>query len=125
MELLPSVDLILEPSTHNFLPHLLNALDEELLEIVALNLRIRLLRDQLAMHTPVLVDHVLKLANQLIVVGFQRLHVLNDVVFDVLRRHFRLEYVVDESFKFLVACRYLLILAAGCLRGRLRICFGF
>ncbi len=117
MELLPSVDLILEPSAHNFLPHLLNAFDEELLEIVALNLRIRLLRDQLAMHTPVFVDHILKLANQLIVVGFQCLHVLNDVVFDVLRRHFRFEYVIDESFKFLVSCRYLLILAAGCLRG--------
>ena len=63
MELLPSVDLILEPSAHNLLPHFFNALDEELLEIVALNLRIRLLRDQLAMHTPVLVDHILKLAN--------------------------------------------------------------
>ena len=70
MELLSGIDLILEPSAHNLLSHLLNALDEELLEIVALNLRIRLLRDQLAMHTPVLVDHVLKLANQLIVVGF-------------------------------------------------------
>lgn len=124
MELLSGIDLILEPSTHNLLPHLLNTFDEELLKIVALNFRIRLLRDQLAMHTLILVDHVLKLANQLIVVGFQRLNILYDVVFDVLRRHFRLEYVVDESFKFLVACRYLLILAAGCLRERLRIFFG-
>ena len=84
MEFLPRIDLIFEPSAHDLLPHLLNALDKQLLEIIALDLRIRLLRDQLPVHTSILVYHVLELADELIVVGLERLHVLYYVVFDVL-----------------------------------------
>jgi len=84
VEFLPRVDLILEPSAHDLLPHLLNTLDKQLLQIIALDLRIRLLRDQLPVHAAIFVDHVLELADELIVVGLERLHVLYYVVFDVL-----------------------------------------
>jgi hypothetical protein len=84
VEFLSRIDLILEPSAHDLLPHLLNTLDKQLLEIIALDLRIRLLRDQLPVYAAILVDHVLELADELIVVGLERLHVFYYVVFDVL-----------------------------------------
>jgi len=112
VELLVRVNLVLKSAPHDLLPHFLNALDKELLEVVALDAGIRGLADGFALCRSLSVYYVFEGADQLVVIRFQRLHVLDDLVLHVDGGLLRLEDVADELLELRIARGNLLVLAA-------------
>lgn len=110
MELLPRVNFIFKSASHDLLPNFFNTLDKKRLQIILFNFCVCLVTNQLLLRLFIFFDHVLKLSDQLVVVGFERLNVLDDVVLHVVRCHLRLKNLSNESFKLHVTRWNLLVL---------------
>ena len=70
MKLLARVNLILQSAAHYFLPHFFDALDKKTFQIVLLHLGVGLIWHQFLLSLFVLLYHVFKLPDQLIIIGF-------------------------------------------------------
>ena len=98
LELLAVVDFVFEAPLHNLFPHFFNALDEERFKLVAFRCHVDSIGDHFLSRFLFPVNYGFKVSNRIRVAGFESLHILYDLVFDVVAGHFGLE---DELHEFL------------------------
>ena len=100
LKLLSIVDLVLQPPLHDVLPHLFNALDEQRFQFVPLRAHVHLVSDLLLLFAFLLVYDHLEVPDRISVTRLQRLHILDNLILDVLSLHPRLENQLDKLLKF-------------------------
>ena len=98
LELLAVVDFVFEASLHDLFSHFLNALDEERFKLVSLRCHVNSIGDHFLCRFLFPVNYGFKISDRFSVAGFKRLHILYDLVFDVVAGHFGLK---DELHEFL------------------------
>lgn len=105
LKLLLVVYLVLEAPLHDVFADLLDALDEETLELVLLCILVHLVRHDLLALKTLLIQLLPQLLEGLSVVGLECLHVLDDLLLDVVLAHLRGEDQVEELAELSIVSR--------------------
>ena len=105
LELLPVVDLILEASLHDLLPHLFDTLDKEGFQFIAFRAHVDSLSHHSLLLFLLLVNDGLQVSDGVSVARLERLHVLDDLLLHVICGHARLKDQVNELLELHIPSR--------------------